>query len=78
MLTHELNNYTMQEAMNFYTTLKRAFTVCHSPAIINSQTDMSDHKGGLVPIGVAYNKTQPYVETDYTFPDYAECMWAIP
>lgn len=29
MLTHELNNYTMQEAMNFYPKLKAAFDVRH-------------------------------------------------
>jgi hypothetical protein len=54
MLTHELNNYTMQEAIDYYTLLKTSF------------------KGDLVPIGVAYNKTQPYVETDYSLPNYAE------
>ena len=27
MLTHELNNYTMQEAVNFYPALKAAFSV---------------------------------------------------
>jgi hypothetical protein len=27
MLTHELNNFTMQEAMNWYTQLKSAFEV---------------------------------------------------
>lgn len=28
MLTHELNNFTMSEAMKFYPMLKSAFTVC--------------------------------------------------
>ncbi|KAF9256316.1 glycoside hydrolase/deacetylase [Marasmius fiardii PR-910] len=27
----------------------------------------------LVPIAVAYNKTQPYVEKDFVFPDFAKC-----
>jgi hypothetical protein len=27
MLTHELNNFTMQEAMNWYSQLKAAFSV---------------------------------------------------
>ncbi|KAJ7725291.1 hypothetical protein DFH07DRAFT_253384 [Mycena maculata] len=52
MLTHELNNYTMQVAMDNYPALAAAF----------------DH---LVPIAVAQNKTQPYVETNYTFQDFA-------
>ncbi|KAJ7510932.1 carbohydrate esterase family 4 protein [Mycena galericulata] len=52
MLTHELNNYTMQVAMDNYPALANAF----------------DH---LVPIAVAQNKTQPYVETNYSMPDFA-------
>ena len=30
MLTHELNNFTMQEAINWYPRLKAAFSVCTS------------------------------------------------
>ncbi|KAJ7734491.1 carbohydrate esterase family 4 protein [Mycena maculata] len=52
MLTHELNNYTMQVAMDNYPALARAF----------------DH---IVPIAVAQNKTTPYVETNYTFQNFA-------
>ncbi|KAJ7113059.1 hypothetical protein C8R44DRAFT_741396 [Mycena epipterygia] len=51
MLTHELNNYTMQVAMDNYPKLANAF----------------DH---IVPIAVAQNKTQPYVETNYTFQSF--------
>ncbi|KAJ7075245.1 carbohydrate esterase family 4 protein [Mycena belliarum] len=59
MLTHELNNYTMQTAMDNYPRLAAAF----------------DH---LVPIAVAQNKTQPYVETNYTMPDFAACACPSP
>ena len=37
MLTHELNNYTMQEAINFYPALKSAFTV-RIPSLSDSLT----------------------------------------
>ncbi|KAF7369779.1 Carbohydrate esterase family 4 protein [Mycena venus] len=53
MLTHELNNFTMQAAIDNYPALVKAF----------------DH---LVPIAVAQNKTQPYVETNYTMPSFAQ------
>jgi len=56
MLTHELNNYTMQEAINYHDRLKAAF------------------KGGLVPIAVAMNQTQPYVESNYSLPSYSQYM----
>jgi hypothetical protein len=54
MLTHELNNFTMSEAMKFYTQLKAAFK-------------------HLVPMGVATNQTQPYVETNYSLPSFDQC-----
>jgi hypothetical protein len=53
MLTHELNNFTMQEAINFYPLLKSSFK-------------------DMVPIGVARNISQPYVETDYSLPSFEE------
>jgi len=53
MLTHELNNFTMSEAMKFYDQLKAAFKY-------------------LVPMGVAINQTQPYVETNYSLPTFEE------
>lgn len=66
ILTHELNNYTMQEAINFYPKLKAAFKA-------------------LVPVGVAYNWTSPYVETNYSLPSFSQCellfclhSWLIP
>jgi len=52
MLTHELNNYTMAEAIKFYPQLKAVFK--------------------LVPVGVALNKTQPYVESNYSLPSYTQ------
>ncbi|OAX33219.1 glycoside hydrolase/deacetylase [Rhizopogon vinicolor AM-OR11-026] len=51
MLTHELNNFTMSEAMKFYDQLKAAFKY-------------------IVPVGVATNQTQPYVETGYSLPSF--------
>ncbi|KIK92445.1 carbohydrate esterase family 4 protein [Paxillus rubicundulus Ve08.2h10] len=53
MLTHELNNFTMSEAMKFYDQLKAAFKY-------------------IVPLGVATNQTQPYVETDYAQPNFEQ------
>lgn len=55
MLTHELNNFTMQTAVTYYPKLKDAFKY-------------------LVPVGVALNKTQPYVETNYSLPTFSECV----
>jgi hypothetical protein len=53
MLTHELNNFTMQTAVTYYSQLRNAFKY-------------------LVPVGVALNKTQPYVETNYTLPTFEQ------
>ncbi|KAJ3795071.1 putative chitin deacetylase [Lentinula aff. detonsa] len=53
MLTHELNNFTMQTAVTYYPKLKDTFKY-------------------LVPVGVALNKTQPYVETNYSLPTFDE------
>ncbi|KAI6144947.1 carbohydrate esterase family 4 protein [Pisolithus tinctorius] len=53
MLTHELNNFTMSEAVKFYDQLASAFSY-------------------LVPVGVAFNVSNPYVEDGYTLPSFAE------
>ncbi|KAK7470316.1 hypothetical protein VKT23_001747 [Stygiomarasmius scandens] len=53
MLTHELNNFTMSEAVKYYPQLKEAFQY-------------------IVPVGVALNKTQPYVESNYSLPTFEE------
>lgn len=53
MLTHEINNYTMSEAIKFYPMLKAAFS-------------------HIVPVGVAYNWTQPYVESNYSEPSFSQ------
>lgn len=53
ILTHEINNFTMSEAIKWYSKLQDAF----------------DH---IVPVGVALNKTQPYVETEYSLPTFEE------
>ncbi|KAH7886777.1 carbohydrate esterase family 4 protein [Phlebopus sp. FC_14] len=53
MLTHELNNFTMSEAVKFYDQLKSAFKY-------------------LVPMGVATNQSQPYVETGYALPSFEQ------
>jgi hypothetical protein len=52
ILTHELNNYTMSEAIKFHPQLQAVFK--------------------LVPVGVALNLTQPYVETNYSLPSFAQ------
>ncbi|EDR02485.1 carbohydrate esterase family 4 protein, partial [Laccaria bicolor S238N-H82] len=59
MLTHELNNYTMSEAIKWYPSLRAAFTV----------------KFFVVPVGVALNKTQPYVESTPTQPSFSQCRF---
>lgn len=56
MLTHELNNFTMSEAVKFYDQLKAAFKY-------------------LVPMGVATNQSQPYVETNYSLPNFDQCRF---
>ncbi|KAJ3863990.1 carbohydrate esterase family 4 protein [Lentinula novae-zelandiae] len=53
ILTHELNNFTMSEAVQFYSQLKSSF----------------QH---IVPVGVSLNKTQPYVETNYSLPTFEQ------
>ncbi|KAF7357245.1 Carbohydrate esterase family 4 protein [Mycena sanguinolenta] len=60
MLTHELDNYTMQTAVEKYPLLAAAFDVRYH----------------IVPVGVAYNKTQPYVETNYTQPNFEQYVAA--
>ncbi|KAJ3752394.1 carbohydrate esterase family 4 protein [Lentinula raphanica] len=58
ILSHELNNFTMSEAVKFYPQLKTSF----------------QH---LVPVGVSLNKTQPYVETNYSLPTFAQYVSGI-
>jgi len=53
LLAHELNNFTMSEAIKFYPQLKAAFSY-------------------VAPIGVCLNKTQPYVETNYSLPTFEQ------
>ncbi|KAJ6460809.1 carbohydrate esterase family 4 protein [Mycena vitilis] len=52
MLTHELDNFTMQTAIDNYDKLAAAFT-------------------HIVPVGVGHNRTQPYVENNYTQPSFS-------
>lgn len=53
ILTHEIDNFTMSEAIKFYPQLKAAFS-------------------HIVPVGVSLNITQPYVETNYSLPTFAQ------
>ncbi|KAJ7137472.1 carbohydrate esterase family 4 protein [Mycena crocata] len=53
ILAHELNNFTMQMAVENYPKLAAAF----------------DH---IVPISVAQNRTQPYVESNFSMPSFAD------
>lgn len=71
LLAHELNNFTMQEAMDYYDRLKGAFKVLeHSPS--HHSFDKSAPKY-IVPVAVALNKTQPYAETNITMPTFEQC-----
>ncbi|KAJ3797778.1 carbohydrate esterase family 4 protein [Lentinula aff. detonsa] len=54
LLTHELNNFTMSEAVKYYPQLKSAFQY-------------------IVPVGVSLNKTQPYLESNYSLPTFDQC-----
>ncbi|KZP25895.1 carbohydrate esterase family 4 protein [Athelia psychrophila] len=54
ILTHELNNFTMSEAIKWLPQLQKTFT------------------GGIMPVGVAMNMTQPYVEKNYSLPSYTQ------
>jgi hypothetical protein len=74
MLTHELNNYTMQEAINFHPTLGSSFKVFAVLLPFNCRkSDLSGMYQYLVPVGVSLNKTQPYVETGWSLPTFEEC-----
>ncbi|KAM0756298.1 glycoside hydrolase/deacetylase [Meredithblackwellia eburnea MCA 4105] len=53
VLSHELNNFTMQESEDFYPKIKAAFKA-------------------VAPIAVCNNNTNPYVETGYTYPNFAQ------
>ncbi|TFK19521.1 carbohydrate esterase family 4 protein [Coprinopsis marcescibilis] len=54
LLAHELNNFTMTEAIKYHQRLKSAFR-------------------HIVPLAVALNKTQPYIEEEVTMPNFMEC-----
>jgi hypothetical protein len=41
MLTHELNNFTMQEAITFYPQLKAAFAVRRVPKLLNHAVNLT-------------------------------------
>ncbi|OCF40186.1 hypothetical protein I317_06011 [Kwoniella heveanensis CBS 569] len=51
VLTHEINNGTMQEFVSQYDSIKAAFKY-------------------IVPLASAFNITQPYAETNETYPDF--------
>ncbi|ESK94329.1 carbohydrate esterase family 4 protein [Moniliophthora roreri MCA 2997] len=53
LLEHEVDNFTISKAMEYYPQLKEAFTF-------------------LTPVGVALNKTKPYLETDYSLPSFEQ------
>ncbi|KAF9259589.1 carbohydrate esterase family 4 protein [Marasmius fiardii PR-910] len=54
ILEHEVDNFTVTKAMEYYPQLKAVFK-------------------HIVPVGVALNKTHPYVETNYTLPTFEQC-----
>lgn len=72
MLTHELNNYTMSEAIKEYPLMKAAFKV-RSIVIPVHSININLLLQYLVPVGVAYNITHPYVEQNYTLPTFSQC-----
>ncbi|KIK59698.1 carbohydrate esterase family 4 protein [Collybiopsis luxurians FD-317 M1] len=53
LLMHELNNFTMSEAMKYYSQISNAFQY-------------------IVPVGVSLNKTQPYLENNYSLPTFEQ------
>ncbi|KAF7360610.1 Carbohydrate esterase family 4 protein [Mycena venus] len=74
MLTHELDNYTMQTAMDNYPKLAAAFNA-RSFLHVELCTLLTWLMQHIVPVGVAYNKTHPYVETNFTMPNFAQCKY---
>ena len=33
--------------------------------------------GGIAPVGVTLNKTQPYVESNYSLPSFSQCKYLL-
>ena len=74
VLAHELNDFTMQEAMKVYPSLKAAFKVglyllCASWIKLKIFLGIQN----IVPVGVALNITNPYPEANYTLPTFSQC-----
>ncbi|KAJ7142977.1 hypothetical protein C8R44DRAFT_866231 [Mycena epipterygia] len=64
MLTHELNNYTMQTAIDNYPKLAAAFDYTHAePHSTSSPSRL--------------RKTQPYVESGFTMQTFASCGYLL-
>lgn len=59
MLQHEINNYTMTEALKWLPKLQSTFK-------------------HLIPVASAWNMTQPYEETNVTYPNFAQMTGAAP
>ena len=64
MLTHELNNYTMQEAINFYPQLQSAFKVRH---IASHHITDSDFLSSF-PLALAYGSCWGRAQQDAPIP----------
>ena len=68
MFTHELNNFTMQEAV--LTTQVVVFGTVRS-LVLSRSTMLTIFCASIFPTGVVLNKTQPYgVETNYSLPTF--------
>ncbi|KAF5353035.1 hypothetical protein D9757_011852 [Collybiopsis confluens] len=66
MLTHELNSKSLLSL--------RYFTMQTAVTMYPQLKAAFQH---IVPIGVALNRTQPYVETNYTQPNFEQCTSAF-
>ncbi|EEB90920.1 hypothetical protein MPER_10810, partial [Moniliophthora perniciosa FA553] len=53
LLEHEVDNFTVSKAMEYYPQLKEAFAF-------------------ITPVGVALNKTNPYLEANYSLPSFEQ------
>jgi hypothetical protein len=73
MLFHELNNGTMQTAMDFHPKLRDAFSVCIYFCCSSYRRNNTLFQAGLVPVASAENATHPYEETNISYPTYEQC-----
>jgi len=79
ILMHEIDDFTMTQAMKMLPRLQDSFDVRQD--LLRKITFYRDSDTcifhplpqHIVPVCVGLNITQPYVETNYVFPNFMEC-----